>query len=565
MLATLKTGPAGEVGVHARGAVHRRHHAPPDDDARQARRQARRHADRDRGPRGLQYRRLWRPRRRDARRGPRQPASPPIAAPTRRPTATRSTPTWSRPAAFAATARRRRPSPSNARWTIWRRLLGLDPFEIRRKNMIRPGDWIESVWKDPSDVDVRQLWARSVPRPRRDGARRAGAAARSPTATTGSREPASRWRCWIAVRRRSIAPAPRCGCCRRQLSPRRRIDRDGQRLGHLAPPDRRRGARRAGRQHRHRQCRHRPDAVRYRHLRQHRHGGRRPGGGADRRGPARQHPGLRQPRTPACRLGRLPARGRRRCLRRPADRRSPSSTPRARAAGHRFEAKRKAYLSPRTVAFNVQGVRVAVHRVTGEIRILHSVHAADIGRLINPMQCRGQIDGAIAMGFGWALTENMVHDADGAMVNPALRNYRIPAFADVPPQRGALRRHLRHASARSAPNRRANARSIPSRPRSPMPSPMRPACASRTCRCRPTASSPGSARAAARSGGERERLGACRRNPARAMRRVQLRGGARRQPARRTFCTLSRLPRAPTKQMGPYHRSSARKAIRSTA
>jgi CO/xanthine dehydrogenase Mo-binding subunit len=49
------------------------------------------------------------------------------------------------------------------------------------------------------------------------------------------------------------------------------------------------------------------------------------------------------------------------------------------------------------------------------------------------MQCRGQIDGAIAMGFGWALTESMVHDADGRMVNPSLRNYRIPAFADVPP------------------------------------------------------------------------------------------------------------------------------------
>jgi putative selenate reductase molybdopterin-binding subunit len=101
-------------------------------------------------------------------------------------------------------------------------------------------------------------------------------------------------------------------------------------------------------------------------------------------------------------------------------------------AGHRFEAKRKAYLSPRTVAFNVHGIRLAVHRMTGEIRILHSVHAADIGRLINPMQCRGQIEGAIAMGFGWALTENMVYDG-GKMVNPTLRNYRIPAFADVPP------------------------------------------------------------------------------------------------------------------------------------
>lgn len=101
-------------------------------------------------------------------------------------------------------------------------------------------------------------------------------------------------------------------------------------------------------------------------------------------------------------------------------------------AGHRFEAKRKAYLSPRSIAFNAQGIRLAVHRFTGEIIILQSVHAADIGRLINPMQCRGQIEGSIAMGLGWALSEKMVYDANGAIVNPALRDYRIPAFADVP-------------------------------------------------------------------------------------------------------------------------------------
>ena len=99
---------------------------------------------------------------------------------------------------------------------------------------------------------------------------------------------------------------------------------------------------------------------------------------------------------------------------------------------HRFAVTRKAYLAPRTIAFNVQGVRLAVHRVTGEIRVLHSVHAADIGRQINPMQCRGQLDGAVAMGFGWALVETMVHDADGQMVNPQLRNCRIPTFADTP-------------------------------------------------------------------------------------------------------------------------------------
>src|SRR5437867_7850897 len=59
------------------------------------------------------------------------------------------------------------------------------------------------------------------------------------------------------------------------------------------------------------------------------------------------------------------------------------------------------------------------------------------------------------------------------------------------------------------------------------------------------------------SGAEcRARLGACRRNALdRAMRRVQLQGGARRPHARRTLCTLSVRPRAPTPQMGPYHRS----------
>lgn len=100
--------------------------------------------------------------------------------------------------------------------------------------------------------------------------------------------------------------------------------------------------------------------------------------------------------------------------------------------GHRFEAKRKSSLSPRSVIFNVQGIRLAVHRVTGDIAILQSVHAADAGRLINPMQCQGQIDGSIAMGLGWALSEKMVYDANGTMLNPALRDYRIPAFADVP-------------------------------------------------------------------------------------------------------------------------------------
>ncbi|MFE4631989.1 molybdopterin-dependent oxidoreductase [Streptomyces sp. NPDC056773] len=104
----------------------------------------------------------------------------------------------------------------------------------------------------------------------------------------------------------------------------------------------------------------------------------------------------------------------------------------ARARGIRFTAARKAYGSPRSVTSNTQGFRIAVHPVTGEIRILYSVQAADAGVLINPEQVRGQVEGGVAQGIGFALTENYQVDAEGVMANPNLRNYRIPTYADVP-------------------------------------------------------------------------------------------------------------------------------------
>ena len=104
----------------------------------------------------------------------------------------------------------------------------------------------------------------------------------------------------------------------------------------------------------------------------------------------------------------------------------------AKEKGHQLGLSRKAYGSPRSVAFNVHGFRIAVHRVTGEILILQSVHAADAGTVINPMQLRGQVEGAVAQGIGWALYERIVLDETGKIVNPQFRNYRIPAYADIP-------------------------------------------------------------------------------------------------------------------------------------
>jgi putative selenate reductase molybdopterin-binding subunit len=105
---------------------------------------------------------------------------------------------------------------------------------------------------------------------------------------------------------------------------------------------------------------------------------------------------------------------------------------RATGDGIKLNAFRKAYASPRSVSFNVHGFRLAVHRVTGEIDILQSVHAADAGTVMNPLQCKGQIEGGVAQGIGWSMIENMFFDESGAVINPTLRNYRIPAFADMP-------------------------------------------------------------------------------------------------------------------------------------
>ncbi|WP_370248687.1 molybdopterin-dependent oxidoreductase [Nocardioides sp.] len=87
--------------------------------------------------------------------------------------------------------------------------------------------------------------------------------------------------------------------------------------------------------------------------------------------------------------------------------------------------------SPRAVAYNVHGVRVAVRPATGELRILRSVHAADAGTALNPEQLRGQIEGGVAQAYGSALTEEVLV-RDGVVTTRSLRDYRVPQLADVP-------------------------------------------------------------------------------------------------------------------------------------
>ncbi|ASF11283.1 putative xanthine dehydrogenase [Nocardia brasiliensis NBRC 14402] len=87
--------------------------------------------------------------------------------------------------------------------------------------------------------------------------------------------------------------------------------------------------------------------------------------------------------------------------------------------------------SPRSVSFNVHAFRVAVRPDTGAIRILQSVQAADAGTVLNPVQCRGQVEGGVVQALGTALYEDM-RSAQGLVTTQSLRHYHIPQFADVP-------------------------------------------------------------------------------------------------------------------------------------
>ena len=103
----------------------------------------------------------------------------------------------------------------------------------------------------------------------------------------------------------------------------------------------------------------------------------------------------------------------------------------------RFTEARKAYGSPRSVTSNTHGFRIAVHRVTGEIRILYSVQATDAGVVINPAQVRGQIEGGVAQGIGFALTENFHVDDARRDDQPEPAQLPHPHLRRRPPHRGA--------------------------------------------------------------------------------------------------------------------------------
>jgi xanthine dehydrogenase YagR molybdenum-binding subunit len=88
-------------------------------------------------------------------------------------------------------------------------------------------------------------------------------------------------------------------------------------------------------------------------------------------------------------------------------------------------------LSQRTFGAHFAEVEVDVR--TGEITVEHVVAVHDIGRIVNPLTARSQVEGGVLQALGFALSEERFVDrATGRVMNGNLENYKIPTVNDVP-------------------------------------------------------------------------------------------------------------------------------------
>lgn len=83
--------------------------------------------------------------------------------------------------------------------------------------------------------------------------------------------------------------------------------------------------------------------------------------------------------------------------------------------------------------FSCHAVRVKLDRDTGVARVVHVSAAHDSGTIINPVGAQGQVEGAVMMGIGQALTEGTRYDDTGNQRNAALLEYKLQTCADAPP------------------------------------------------------------------------------------------------------------------------------------
>ncbi len=78
-----------------------------------------------------------------------------------------------------------------------------------------------------------------------------------------------------------------------------------------------------------------------------------------------------------------------------------------------------------------QVAEVEVDPETGSVQVRRVVSAHDVGTIINPITHQGQIDGAVIMGMGQGVMEELVMD-EGKVTNNNLGDYKMPTIRDIP-------------------------------------------------------------------------------------------------------------------------------------
>ena len=76
---------------------------------------------------------------------------------------------------------------------------------------------------------------------------------------------------------------------------------------------------------------------------------------------------------------------------------------------------------------------VSIERATGRLRVLRLAAVDDVGTVINPLLVRGQVLGGSVQGLGECLVEEVVHDEEGQLRTASFLDYRLLTAAEIPP------------------------------------------------------------------------------------------------------------------------------------
>ncbi|WP_299642239.1 xanthine dehydrogenase family protein molybdopterin-binding subunit [uncultured Ruegeria sp.] len=92
----------------------------------------------------------------------------------------------------------------------------------------------------------------------------------------------------------------------------------------------------------------------------------------------------------------------------------------------------RANLDARSYPNGAHVAEVVIDSYTGETWVDRYTVVDDFGNLINPMLAEGQVHGGVVQGIGQALTEHVVHDAHGQLLTASFMDYALPRATDIP-------------------------------------------------------------------------------------------------------------------------------------